>query len=153
MLQIEEPKLLLVGQAPSRTGDPTAVLQGRSGIWLADLMGVSLSEYLERTDRINLFDGWTGRSGKGDAWDAAAARERASAMVPGLSGRRVIFVGRNVTTAFGLPRLPWMTWTDAFGAKVSVTPHPSGIVRWWNDEVNRNAASSFLRTAALGVMR
>ena len=144
-------RLLLIGQAPSRTGDPAAVLIGRSGIWLADLMGISLSEYVRRTDRVNLFDRWPGKNGKGDAWDIGEAGRRAVRLMPMLEGRQTIFLGRNAAAAFGMPKVPWMTWIVAFGGGVAVIPHPSGIVSWWNDAGNRAAASEFLRGAVGGL--
>lgn len=140
-------RLLLIGQAPSRTGDPSKVLAGRAGVWIADLMGISLAEYLAWTDRMNLFDEWTGKGGKGDRWSLPEARDRASRMVPLLTGRRVIFIGRNVAAAFGEPRIGWMTWIERFEARVAAIPHPSGIVLWWNDQRNRSAAAEFLRKA------
>lgn len=143
-------KLLLIGMAPARTGDPAKVLQGRTGLWLADLMGLPLDEYLRRTDRRNLFDRWPGKSGKGDAWDAQEARIRAGILMPDVLGRRVLFVGRAVAAAFAMPRVPLLTWVGACGAWVAVVPHPSGIVRWWNSEENRARAGEFLRLAVVG---
>ena len=142
-----EGKLLLIGQAPLRTGDASKVLAGRSGVWIADLMGVPLAEHLAGTDRVNLFDEWPGRNGKGDRWNMLEAGRRARGMVQLLRGRMVIFVGRSVAAAFGLPRIPWMTWIERFGAEVASIPHPSGIVRWWNDADNRDAAGEFMRAA------
>jgi len=140
-------RLLLLGQAPGRNGDSRRPLEGRIGRRLAALGGLSFEEYLERTERTNLFDEWPGKNGKGDAWDAKEARRLADLSKPSLNGRRVIFVGRNVASAFGCSDLPWLSWRKLSGAKVAVIPHPSGIVLWWNDERNREDASVFLREA------
>ena len=95
-------KVLLIGQAPSRSGDPLTPLEGRNGRRFASLAGISFDEYLERTERMNLFDEWPGKNGKGDAWDPVEARRRAEDLRFGLIGWRVLFVGRNVAAAFGL---------------------------------------------------
>lgn len=140
-------KILMIGQAPSRTGDPSRPLEGRIGRMLAGLAGMSFKDYLSRTERINLFSEWMGKAGKGDAWDAPAARERASELAGVLPGRTVLLLGRHIARAFGRAAMPWMTWEDAFGGRLAVIPHPSGIVLWGNSRENRVAASAFLRKA------
>lgn len=143
-------KLLLIGMAPSRTGDPCRVLEGRTGVWLVDLMGLDLGEYLRLTDRVNLFDSWQGRrEGKGDLWPAREAAVRASGMLPLLVGRSVVLIGRCVAVSFGLPRMEWLTWTEVLGARLAVVPHPSGIVTWWNNRANVERAGAFLRDAVI----
>lgn len=139
-------RLLLIGQAPSRTGDPSETLLGRIGLRLADLMGLSLDEYAARTERMNLFDCWPGKDGKGDRWDRAAARERTKELRHLLEGRRVLFVGRNVADAFGFAGLPFLEWSsnDELQVDAACIPHPSGIVMWWNEPDNRAAAREFL---------
>lgn len=142
-------KLLLIGQAPSKTGDNLHPLEGRIGRMLSGLAGVAFDDYLMLTERINLFSEWTGRreGAKGDSWDDLAARQRASELVRGFRDRTVVLLGRNVGRAFGLDRLPWMTWIDFEGGRAAVLPHPSGIVRWWNDPKNRAEAGRFLKLA------
>lgn len=137
--------MLLIGQAPGRAGDPSVALDGRVGRRLAGLMGLTMEEYMGRVDRLNLLPAWTGRDGKGDAWDAERARENAEAILPSIRGRRAVLLGRNVAAAFGLKRVEWMTWTDLGGVEAAAIPHPSGIVLWWNDAENRRRASEFLR--------
>lgn len=145
-------KLLLIGQAPSRTGDPSVVLEGRIGRRLASLMNLSFACYLTRTERLNLFDEWTGRSGKGDAWNKEQALKRAEGIAPLLRDRRVVFLGRNVAEAFGAQNLLWLTWVrmESLESEVAIVPHPSGIVLWWNNEENQKRASRFLSTAVRG---
>jgi hypothetical protein len=136
-------KLLLIGQAPSRHGDPERPLEGRIGKLLAELAGVSFEEYMEQTERMNLLNRWPGKAGKGDRWDAQAARERASELKQVFSGRVAVLLGRNVAGAFGLNALPWLTWTEKFGGRLSIIPHLSGIVTWWNSDENRRKAGDF----------
>jgi len=138
-------KLILIGQAPGRNGDPSRPLEGRNGRRLAKLAGIAEDEYLEITDRMNLLDRWPGKKGKGDEWPVAEAEASANEMLPNLSGRRVLLVGRNVAKAFGFGDLPWLEWRKLEGMEVAVIPHPSGIVLWWNDKENRQAAKKFLR--------
>lgn len=138
-------RLLLIGQAPSRSGDPSRPLEGRIGRMLAELAGISLDGYMKLTERTNLLGEWLGKAGKGDSWDALAARERASELEQVFPDREAILLGRNVARAFGLGDLPWLTWTEKFGGKLALVPHPSGIVMWWNSAANRSAASAFLK--------
>lgn len=132
---------LLLGEAPSAKSDPARPFSGRSGDRLRRLTD------LDKFDLANLFEQHPGRSakGKGSRWDAPAARLRAKEATPGLKGRRVVFVGRRVSTAFGYPWLPWATWTwDDRGFWAAVIPHPSGIVRFWNDPANVEQVALFL---------
>ena len=135
-------KLLIIGQAPGRA--PGVVLGGRCGARLAALAGISLDEFLERTDRMNLLDHWPGKAGKGDAFVSQFdAREMAAAMMPMLAGRVVVLLGNGVSGAFGM-RGSAFTWTTLLDAKaVAWSPHPSGISRWWNDQKNVARAASF----------
>ena len=140
-------RVLLIGQAPSQDGDPAKPLEGKIGNRLAGLAGLSVADYLAKTDRCNLFNAWPGKNDKGDAWDATSAARVADEMQPNLFARRVVFLGRQVAAAFGFPEIPLLTWTEApeLQAEVSVVPHPSGIVRWWNEPGNRVAAGEFLK--------
>ena len=62
----ERERLLMIGQAPGRNGDPGDPLGGRLGKRLAKLAGVTFERYLDVTDRMNMFDEWPGKEGKGD---------------------------------------------------------------------------------------
>ena len=141
----EEDVLLLIGQAPGRKGDPSRPLEGRIARKLAELAGVSVEEWLRCTERTNLLREFPGKAGKGDAWPKERASRLAEETKSSLVGRVVLLLGRNVARAFGLSDLPWLTWTEVFGARVAAMPHPSGIVLWWNSAENREKASTFLR--------
>jgi hypothetical protein len=142
-------KILLIGQSPSKTGDPDRPLEGRIARIISDLAEISVDRYIEETERINLFLRWTGRTEglKGDSWNALAARRRAEKLEGLLLHRHTILLGRNVSRAFGLKRLDWFTWIEFRRGTVAVIPHPSGIVRWWNLEMNRRSAGAFLSEA------
>lgn len=142
-------KLLLIGQAPSKFGDPRLPLTGRAGRKIAKLAGVSTFRYLRRTDRLNLLGRWTGKRGKGDNFPAAEATAKAIKASPLLKGRWVIFVGRAVADAFrvSLERYCTWVWDSELDCMFAILPHPSGIVRWWNDRENTELASAFLRGA------
>jgi uracil-DNA glycosylase len=145
---------VIVGQAPGRT--PGEILGGRAGRRLASLAGID--ELGDGFDLVNLLDEYPGASpnGKGDLFDDRLGRAAAFTLAPRLRDRRVVLLGRRVATAFGVGREPAFVWMPA-GAIVEqrviaswecgIMPHPSGIVRWWNDPENWRRASEFLRGA------
>ena len=147
-------RVVLVGQAPCCGGDPRVPLTGRSGRFLASACGIPFWSYLRWTVRVNLLDYWPGKSGKGDAFPMAEAREAAAALEPSLKGRRAVLLGHGVASAFGLggrPYLgPWEVVPRPLGSfAAAVLPHPSGVNRFWNDPTNRERAGRFLRSAIL----
>jgi len=147
----ESDRVLLIGQAPSENGSKDEVLCGKIGRRLSKLADMEFDEYVRCTDRVNVFDEWPGKKGKGDAWDAKKAEKKAKQMLPDLKNRHVLFVGRNVADAFGFRDLPFLQWRYAdVAVRVAVIPHPSGIVTWWNDPDNRMAAADFLKEAFKG---
>lgn len=134
-------KPVLIGEAPSRTSDPTVPFSGRSGDRLRKLVD------LDRFELRNLLDAYPGKKGKGTLWDATGACVRACEVAAGLEGRSVVFVGRRVSTAFGHSRLDWCRWhREERGFEVAAIPHPSGIVRFWNDPANVSAVREFLES-------
>lgn len=139
---ISEP-ILIVGENPSLVGDPETPLEGSIGQRLAEYAGITFAEYLERTERRNLFSEYQ------PEWSVPLARERARAMFPMLIGRRTILLGQRVSHAFELhwPPLNWVTIGDQ---STAILPHPSGRNHWWNDATNRAQARRFLR-ATFGV--
>lgn len=146
---------VLIGQAPGPKTDPAAPLHpgtSLTGRRLATLLGLSDGEYLEGFDRLNLVYEYPGKVGKEDVFPMAQARASARLLSPLLAGRRVVLLGRGVSTAFGLVTLPWMTWTELeLGphrepATVAAIPHPSGRCRVYNDPTQRGQVETFLRT-------
>jgi uracil-DNA glycosylase len=137
-------KLIIVGQAPGRRGDPRQTLKGKVGRRLARTFGVSEEQYTLCTELHNVLECWPGKHGKGDRFPMAAAREAARNLKPTLEGNRVLLLGRAVAAAFGV-RVGYLTWIHLGACLVAVLPHPSGINRWWNEPKNRRAAERFLR--------
>lgn len=140
-------RLLLIGQAPSRTSDPTRPFSsaGRSGRRLIALSGLSEEEFFARVQAINLVDQWPGRkaNGHGDAFPPLTDKDvwfRLDA------SRRVILVGRAVAHRLLGGKgsvMPYLRWE----AGVAILPHPSGLNYWWNDPSHVRAAKRFLRAA------
>ena len=70
--KIETHKIGLVGQAPSRRGDPRKPLAGPNGQKIARLAGMSYDELIA-CRRRHLNTHYSGKRGKGDAFDHAKA--------------------------------------------------------------------------------
>lgn len=138
-------KPLIIGQAPGQhRAGPDITLGGRTGAKLADFCGLTVEDYLDRFDRINLVDHFPGKAGKGDRFPLEPARAKVSEILadPAHAGRSIVVLGAGAMVLFKL------TWTclefrEHAGARYAWCPHPSGIVRWWNDPRNRMAARRF----------
>jgi len=147
---MDDVRTLVVAQAPSRTSDAHEPLTGRSGARLAVLCGLTHAEFLRRFERVNLLDAYPGKTGKGDAFDAAAAREAAGRIAPAMHGRSTVLLGRNVAAAFMGPTLAGaikpLAWLNCTGFRVACCPHPSGVCQWWNDPANVRRARRFWRS-------
>ena len=137
--------LLLVGEAGGLFGDGEP-FGGRIGRRMSSLLGMSPDEFLRRVERVNLLARSPGRQpAKGHLFPLREASVSAASMP--LTGRVVVLAGKRVARAFGLTDPPWLT-PVVLGrgeALCAVMPHPSGIVRWWNDAGNADEASRCLR--------
>lgn len=143
-------KPLVVGYAPvaGAPGDTIGVafVDTDSGRRLARYAGLESDvELLDHFEMVNLF------RDPDAAWDRDVARRRARAIEIGLvAGRRsrVILLSSPVAQAFGRPYHPLFQWTESttcgWDYEVAVCPHPSGLVRWWNDPENVRKAGMFL---------
>lgn len=132
-------KPLLIGQGPGRgKGEPLA---GRAGKKLAQLAGLSLDDFLEATERINLLPRWLGKNGKGDQAPPRLLRNAARQLIHSgiLDGRAVLVVGLATAKAIDREAECRRTWHQV------TIPHPSGINRWWNEPKNEQLASRVLR--------
>ena len=148
-----------MGMAPGAKTHPRAPLlpvpATSSGGRLQELTGLSRMEYLKVFDRANCLTFFPGKSGrqKGDVFPMREAKMAADIHKQWLTYRRVIFVGRQVATAFGWKpkELPWFTWkvdTD-WKMRCTVIPHTSGCNRFWNDPENRERARLFFQNEVL----
>jgi uracil-DNA glycosylase len=131
--------ILLIGEQPSAGGDPAAPLEGAIGKRLAEYAGLTLDEYLTRTERRNLIE-YTSAT-----WPTSQASLNAGMLWSSLIGRRTIMLGQRVAKSFGIQWQPlrWVTVDDR-GTQVAILPHPSGKNLWWNEAENRAAARRFL---------
>ena len=149
-------KLLVVGQAPSKTAGKVRAFDGASGERLARLLGLSLDAFLRNVDTRNLLGRWPGKHGgkyahrdKGDRFPISAARRRARALQKEIHALRwpvVVLCGRRVADAFGVSA-PFLGWERRGAIEVLVVPHPSGCNLWWNDRDNAAEARRALRLA------
>lgn len=142
----------MIGQAPSRTGDPSRPCAGRSFERFARAAGAEsrreVLAFFAHFERTNVLDVYPGGDGKGDAFPLREARAAADAMRPGLDGRAVVLVGKATARAFrirGPECFDWLTEEPAPGSCAVVVPHPSGVNRWWNETENRDRARRFFR--------
>jgi uracil-DNA glycosylase len=137
---------LIVGQAPSRSATPdTRPWDSKSGRLLAKRAGTTIEEILRLCDTTNLNLELRGTRGKWDDFDAAEARERASALreVAG-RWRTILLCGARVVRAMGgkLDSEVWLTpTTPSFGIV-----HPGGTNRALNDPAKLDAHRSTIRT-------
>lgn len=141
-------KPLLIGQAPSAETEGRPAFDGRSGRFLASLLGLPLPELFRRLEATNLigrFPGKAVRPGKGDLFPTEEAKEAAAKL--DVTGREVLLAGKKVAAAFGLKKVGWFEPTKLGKGERSakVIPHPSGVNRWWNDEKNREKAKKVLK--------
>lgn len=141
-------KVVIVGQAPSRTSDPREPLSGRSGARLAALCGITLTEFLDRFERRNLLGEFPGRreAVEGDYYvGVAEARRIADGLRPALRGRSAVVLGAVNAAAFRITA-PAFRFQELDGLRLAWSPHPSGVSRWWNDRANEERARRFWRS-------
>lgn len=133
--------IILIGEAPGLLNDH-GPLEGAVGRRLAEYASLTMSEYLERTERHNLFDSPI------EKWPREEAALHAGVVWSSLVGRRTILLGQRVADAFGI-RWRELSWAqlDDRGTEVALIPHPSGRNIWWNEAGNRAEARRFLREA------
>lgn len=136
---------LLIGEASNQPHG--RAFWGHSGIRLAKLAKVDLKEFHELFECINLL-GRQEKAGKGFAFDAKLAKSVADEM--NLGGRHVLLVGLRVAKSFGLKHPSLLTDVLMGRGEISchIIPHPSGIVRWWNDSANVEAAGKVMEKLA-----
>lgn len=143
-------RIVLIGQAPGANTNPLAPLWPRpeksGGGRLFALTGFSERAYIECFERYNLLNSYPGRTKRDDKFPKRDARIAAQAMLPLLSGARVVLVGRNVAEAFQHDA-PFFMWCrhEPYGVDMAVIPHPSGRNSWYRKAENREEAVSFFK--------
>lgn len=131
-------KIILVGLAGVSGLTPLDPSRG-SGARLLQAFGLAPGAFLERFTRVNLYPTEEAlQAGTGDS-------ETVRNLLPLLSGRRVVALGRRVAEALDLSRL-WFEWTHDQGFVGAAMPHPSGLSCWWNDPVNSERANQFMKS-------
>lgn len=136
---------LIVGEASRSRAAP---FTGRTGELLRDVSGSK--RLRDDFDLVNLLPSWPGRStaAKGDAFPREPSRAAAMMLLAVAPHNVVILCGRRVASAFGLAAPgEWLTWRRHGRMHLGLLPHPSGVVRWWNEPENREAARRFMSSA------
>jgi hypothetical protein len=108
-----------------------------------------MPEFLAGFDRENLVPSWPGEGqGKGDRYvGVREGRALAERYRRAVSGRTVVVLGFINAAAFGLTG-PALTFAPHWGGRFAFCPHPSGVVRWWNDPANEERARVFWKILA-----
>lgn len=129
LLEVEQRRIIFVGERPSSPVSRAEALTGRCGKRLADLLGLSLQTYIVVCDRVNLCGGMR--------WSPLEAR--ASVVALKARGGRIVLLGRRVGAEFGISA-GFLTTHCGGSALLLLLPHPSGRCRWWNAPSNVAAA-------------
>jgi uracil-DNA glycosylase len=141
---IETHKIGLVGQAPSRRGDPRRPLAGPNGQKIARLAGMSYDELIA-CRRKHLNTHYTPKHDKGKAFDHAKGNVNAADVLLDWRVERIVLLGKNVARCFGLRDLPFLAEIRIYGRRFLIFPHPSGANRWWNERRNERRAQELLQ--------
>jgi hypothetical protein len=142
--KIETHKIGLVGQAPSRRGDPRKPLAGPNGRKIARLAGMSYDELIA-CRRKHLNTHYSGKRSKGDAFDHAKGNVNAANVLLDWRVERIVLLGKNVARCFGFRDVPFLAEISIYGRRFLIFPHPSGINRWWNERRNERRARQLLQ--------
>jgi len=142
--KIEMHKIGLVGQAPSRRGDPRKPLAGPNGQKIARLAGMSYGELIA-CRRKHLNTHYIGKRGKRDAFDHAKGKVNAADVLLDWRVERIVLLGKNVARSFGLRDVPFLAEIRIYGRRFLIFPHPSGVNRWWNERRNERRARQILQ--------
>jgi hypothetical protein len=142
--KIETHKIGLVGQAPSRRGDPRKPLAGPNGQKIARLAGMSYDELIA-CRRRHLNTHYSGKGNKGDAFDRAKGNVKAADVLLDWRVERIVLLGKNVAGCFGFRDLPFLAEIRVYGRRFLLCPHPSGTNRWWKERRNEQRARRLLQ--------
>ena len=142
--KIETHKIGLVGQAPSRRGDPRKPLAGpeRPEDHAARR---NESRRADRCRRKHLNTHYSGKRRRGDAFDDAKGNVNAADVLLDWRVERIVLLGKNVARCFGFRDLPFLAEIRIYGRRFLIFPHPSGSNRWWNERRNERRARQVLQ--------
>lgn len=140
-------KPLIIGEAPSKNEVTERPIEGRIGKRLAKLAGLTLPEFLEHFERVNLLRVRQDTAEHGFQFNAEEARKEAAILLMVLDPKYtpILLLGHRVGAAFGCSRAYFMPQQVGRWMNVHVLPHPSGVNRWWNDRTNEFEAKWFMR--------
>src|SRR5438270_11635019 len=142
--KIETHKIGLVGQAPSRRGDPSKPLAGPNGKKIARLAGMSYAELLA-CRRRHLNTHHSAERGKDNAFDHAKGSLNAADVLLDWRVERIVLLGKNVARCFGFRDMPFLAEMRVYGRRFLIFPHPSGVNRWWKERQNEQRARQLLQ--------
>jgi len=142
--KVETHKIGLVGQAPSRRGDPRKPLAGPNGQKIARLAGMSYDE-LVACRRRHLNTHYNVKRGEGSSFDCAKGNVNAADILMDWRVERIVLLGKNVARCFGFRDLPFLAQISIYGRRFLIFPHPSGVNRWWNERRNERRARQLLQ--------
>jgi hypothetical protein len=142
--KIETHRIGLVGQAPSRRGDPRKPLAGPNGRKIARLGGMSYDE-LVACRRKHLNTHYGAKRGEGDTFDHAKGSANAADILLDWRVERIVLLGKNVARCFGFGDVPFLAEVRIYGRRFLIFPHPSGVNRWWNERRNERRARQLLQ--------
>lgn len=148
-------KPLIVGEAPSRTGDK---------YWIFPMSGLISQRFCEWADIPPLEEGtrfgryyWALREQfdlqnllphyPGPGWPADQVVPAVEALKPELKGRAVVLCGRRLAGSLGLGDTVRHAFISVHGAEVAWIYHPSGRTRQYNSPAERAAAGNTLKRA------
>ncbi len=120
-------------------------LSGGAGKRIAELMGISLEEFL-RFGRINLnsqFPGRRGKTMKGDLFDKLEGIQTANALLRNGAAERFILLGRSVAESFCFDYNP-LAVKVRLNFLFLLVPNPSSVNLFYNDARNRIATRKAL---------
>ena len=95
--------------------------------------------------RKHLNTHYSGKRGKGDAFDHAKGNVKAADVLMDWRVERIVLLGKNVARCFGFRDLPFLAEISIYGRRFLIFPHPSGTNRWWNERQNERRARRLLQ--------
>jgi hypothetical protein len=88
---------------------------------------------------------YSGKRGKGNAFDRAKGYVNAADVLMDWGVERIVLLGKNVARCFGFRDLPFLAEIRIYGRRFLIFPHPSGTNRWWNERRNERRARQLLQ--------